>query len=419
MRIDPVSPDMKAASAAQSQAAIELVRRKVAAALGEAPAATEEMAEAAVAKAPSRHQQYMRELTASGKSLAEIQTEWHRYYTMLSDDDKRQVWQEFYDANQNTPYQQLYQKQASSLAAARLVTDAPIISDHSEPQQTTTHTTQAAQNRSRNVASTHTPRTKIGLIKHEIGKTISASGKLKLKHHIQSIAFGLSMGLLVTVVLLFGFFNEYFIAPIITPSTRVTDTPIIVSDNVSVNSQPTVIVPKINIEIPIDFNLPNIDESTVQASLNNGVIHYPSTSLPGENGNGAYFGHSSQNIFNNGKYKFAFVLLHQINTGDVFYINYNGTQYAYEVFAKEIVPPSQVSVLHDTKGKQATAVLITCDPPGFSTNRLVVWGEQIKPSPSTNKTASDSTVQTGSKLVGNGPTAWSRFVKVLQFWKKD
>lgn len=176
-------------------------------------------------------------------------------------------------------------------------------------------------------------------------------------------------------------------------------------------------------QIPIDFEVPSIDEATVQASLEGGVVHYPSTAKPGQNGNGAYFGHSSQNIFNNGKYKFAFVLLHELTTGDVFQIIYNGKVYSYQVIAREIVPPTQVSVLGDTKGKTATAALITCDPPGFNTNRLVVWGEQISPSVESN-----SAVETGSsadsnlnpaELASKGPTLWSRFVNAIQFWKQD
>jgi hypothetical protein len=38
----------------------------------------------------------MYELTTSGKSLADIQTQWHEYYVGLPDNEKHQVWQEFY-----------------------------------------------------------------------------------------------------------------------------------------------------------------------------------------------------------------------------------------------------------------------------------------------------------------------------------
>jgi len=102
----------------------------------------------------------------------------------------------------------------------------------------------------------------------------------------------------------------------------------------------------------------------------------------------------------------------------LFYIAYGGKTYAYQIFAREVVPPSQVSVIYDTKGKQATATLITCDPPGISTNRLVLWGEQISPSPTTNVNPEPASTDLGepAELAGNGPTLWSQFVDKLTFW---
>jgi hypothetical protein len=76
-------------------------------------------------------------------------------------------------------------------------------------------------------------------------------------------------------------------------------------------------------------------------------------------------------------------------------------------------------VIHDSRGKQATAELITCDPPGISTNRLVVWGEQISPSPTGNTNAAPEqtqSVNSPSQLAGNGPSLWSQFVGKLEFW---
>lgn len=415
--LDPISDDMKSPAGAGNQAAIELIRQKVAAALGEEPQATAEMA--ITSKLPlSKHQQFMQELSQSGKSLAEIQTEWHRYYTMLPDAEKNAVWQEFYAANQHTPYQKLFEKKPEqALQPAPTPTPPP----HQPPTVTSPQPTPKVVPLSKLQSVQRPVEEKTGdKIKKRIVSTVTADGKLEAKHHWQSLLFGLGMGAVVLVVVMFSFFNEYVIAPFIQPSRKVTSVPIIVGDTTVNNATPTVMVPKINIQIPIDFSVPSIDEATIQASLNGGVVHYPSTAVPGQNGNGAYFGHSSQNIFNNGKYKFAFVLLHQVTTGDIFYITYQGKRYVYQVFAKEIVPPTQVSVLNDTKGRQATAVLITCDPPGFSTNRLVVWGEQISPSPVTNIAAATPNQATQpTEIAGKGESAWSRFINVLEFWKQD
>ena len=221
-------------------------------------------------------------------------------------------------------------------------------------------------------------------------------------------------------VILFGFFNEYFIAPFIQPSRSVTDTPIIMNSATASTAKPTIIVPKINVQVPVDFEVTSTDEQTVQASLKEGVVHYPSTVKPGENGNGAYFGHSSQNILNSGKFKYAFILLREMTTGDIFYVTYQGKVYAYQVFYKEVVPPTQVSVINDTRGKLATATLITCDPPGISVNRLVVWGEQISPSVSSNTSPANMKDHlTPSQLTSDGPKMWTKFIRSLQFWRHD
>jgi LPXTG-site transpeptidase (sortase) family protein len=244
-------------------------------------------------------------------------------------------------------------------------------------------------------------------VRHRVGKRAG----LRAKHHIQSLAFGLGFGALVVLIVLFSFFNEVVIAPFIQPSRHASATPIIIgNDSLSPTKKDEVIIPKLNLEIPLDFSANTIDEKQIENGLDNGIIHYPTTVLPGQNGNTAFFGHSSNNIFNPGKYKFAFVLLHELVPGDTFYLSYKGTLYAYTVYDKQVVDPTNVSVLNNVPGKSATAVLITCDPPGTSLKRLVVWGEQISPNPNGNATVAPTPTKSGAQttLPGNGPTLWHR-----------
>ena len=431
------------------EAAVRLIREKVARAYGEEPGAAGQTTETPQAKPKilSKHQKFMQELSASGKSLAEIQTAWHHYYTLLSSSEKHEVWQEFYAANQQTPYQKLFQRQqpvansktirAEPAGGQGLVLPAPegrpvVSSDGAsssgQPDPAPAKRRPKKPGRlgglirrtefGRKLAGSDAAK-KTKRLGKMLGSELSANGRISFKQQLQSLAFGLGMGALVLVVLLFSFFNEFIITPFIQPSRKVTAAPVITSNMTAAAAEPTVIVSKINIQIPVDFELPSNAESDIQKSLESGVIHYPSTVLPGQNGNSAYFGHSSSNIFNNGKYKFAFVLLHQLATGDIFQIIYGGKVYTYQVFAKEIVPPTQVSILNDTKGKQATAVLVTCDPPGLSTNRLVVWGEQISPSPTTNSAPTPRVETEPEQLASNGPTLWTRMIRAIQFWKQD
>jgi sortase A len=365
------------------------IRQKLEQIYADEPDATKELKEAAArASKRSKHQQFMYDLGTSGKDLASIQTEWHAYYEGLPDKEKHAVWQEFY-ASQSALVQNAH---------------------HPEPAQV------LAKNRHRAAGVRRTPAklrdsrsTKD--IQEALRDKVTAGGTLKAKHHLQSLLFGLGMGLIVIIIFLFGFFNEVFIAPFIQPSRAAAATPLIVSsDGVAPTNDPEVIIPKINVQIPVNYNQTSTDEAAIENDLENGVVHYPTTVLPGQVGNAAFFGHSSNNIFNKGKYKFAFVLLHTLVEGDTFYLTYDGKVYVYKVISKRVVEPSEVSVLGPVEGQTATATLITCDPPGTSLHRLVVVGQQISPDPSNNTQAATTTVNPTDNLPGNGPTLWGRFI---------
>ena len=341
----------------------------------------------------SVHQQFMYELSTSGKSLADIQTEWHQYYVALPDSEKHQVWKEFYSQHKSQ------QPEHKSGPAPDLEPVSPMKLPASNPIQQT-----PAQTR-----TTHD-------IKQELLGHVKSRRKISKKDHFKSLLFGLSSGVIVIVIMLFGFFNERFLAPFITPSRNVSATPIIMDPSGTVSSKESkIIIPKINVEVPVVYDEPSIDEATIQRALEKGTVHYPTTSNPGEVGNGVIFGHSANNILNQGKYKFAFVLLGKLESGDTFYIQKDGKQYGYKVFDKKIVSPTEVSVLYPSfPDKPSTFTLITCDPPGTSLNRLVVTAEQISPDPTKNIASSAKPVTSDPAIIpSNAKTLWQRFTDWL------
>lgn len=381
---------------ADAQAAANIVRQKVARLYAEEPGATTELAESEQAPQRSKHQQFMYELNTSGKDLATIQTEWHNYYQNLPADEKHQVWQEFYSSQ-------------SSVTGKESLPEEPaqVLAKHKE--QVVSH--KQVNSKARKLRDARSK----DQMQAAIRDKVTAGGKLKAKHHLQSLLFGLGMGFIVLIIFLFSFFNEVVIAPFIQPSRTSANTPLIVgTDSVAATSTPEVIIPKINVEIPTDYSQNSTNEADIENALESGVVHYPTTAQPGQKGNAAFFGHSSNNIFNKGKYKFAFVLLHTLVPGDTFYLTNNGKVYVYKVISKNVVPPSQISVLDPVPGQVATATLITCDPPGTSLNRLIIVGQQISPDPSGNGDATPvatSSTPTASALPGNGPTLGTRLLR--------
>lgn len=412
--IEPLHKDLNPAA--------NLIRERLDEIYAQEPAAKEELAEIKAEPKPvSKHQKFMMELSKSGRSLAEIQTAWHDYYLQLPDDEKHEVWHEFYESNANNKhFQQFSQAEESEPEKPEKSKVA-----EREPEEEK----EAEQPKNPIVVAQHTPTTTDKLprrripdrrsaaaIRQQLRNRVTANGQLKAKHHVQSLLFGLSIGAIVLVVTLFSFFNEYIIAPFIQPSRQVSATPIIMgTDTVAPSSVPEVIIPKINVEIPLDFSVTTTNENQIENALEGGVVHYPTTAMPGQKGNTAFFGHSSNNIFNPGKYKFAFVLLHNLVPGDTFYLTYKNKVYAYQVYDKQVVEPSNVSVLNNVPGKVATATLITCDPPGTSLHRLVVWGKQVSPDPNSNAASTSRAVagSTPSALPDNGPTLWNRLTSAI------
>ncbi len=381
-----MSNNPKHQNQSEPELAANIARAKLAKLYKDEPDAKEEMAEAATASHLSKHQRYMQSLSTSGKSLAEIQTAWHNYYVGLPDSEKHEVWNEFYAEHDK----------AKSAPAASAKTEQP-------PAQEPEHHHRATKPQS------------VAAVKQKIIRSANSGRRPTAKQHLHSLVFGLGTGAVVMLIFLFGFFNERFIAPFITPSRAVSNTPIIVDPNSTVaGPESEVIIPKINVEIPVVYDLNTVDEAAIQNALERGVVHMSSTPDPGQKGNSVIVGHSSNNIFNQGKYKFAFVLLNRLEVGDTFFLTKGGVRYAYKVYDKKIVKPNDVSVLGPTD-KLATATLITCDPPGTSLNRLIVVGEQISPDPAknTDSTANPAAGESSGIVPGNAPSLWSRIVDLI------
>lgn len=379
--------------------ALSLIRSKISALYEDEPEAEEELqtAENTPAVHRSKHQHYMYELERSGLSLSEIQTKWHEYYQSLPDHEKHEVWDEFYTQH----------------ARSRSTTDAQ---DHPEQQTDaqSAHISKPEQHTEETKTLAHPDKTSkkdIKEIQSRVRSKISSTSSAH-KANLKSLVFGLAMGSFVLLFALFGFFNERFIAPFITPSRVLSSTPLIIDGNTPVGTEPKVIIPKINVDVPVVYGESSIAEGDVQDALEDGILHYPTTPEPGEKGNSVFFGHSSNNIFNPGQYKFAFVLLNQLEEGDTFMLEKDGTRYIYRVFDTEIVAPTNLSVLRPHPDYDSIATLITCDPPGTSINRLVVYGEQISPSPEENTTSDaplPSEAPQPEQLPSDAPSLWSRF----------
>lgn len=237
------------------------------------------------------------------------------------------------------------------------------------------------------------------------------SQKVRKSRHFMPIAAALSVALLFSVLqynrLIVAQVKAYVSPGSISPQNIVLDP----TTSTKVGPEPRIIIPKINVDAPVVYDVPSLEENVVQSKLKNGVVHYPipgASSMPGETGNTVILGHSSNDVFDDGAYKFVFVQLDKLNKGDTFYLNYNGTRYTYSVTEKKVIDPTQVGELVIDNGKPL-ATLVTCTPPGTALKRLVVIAEQISPDPTSAAAhaASDPAVKL-ENIAGNSPTFLER-----------
>lgn len=223
-----------------------------------------------------------------------------------------------------------------------------------------------------------------------------ASKKFKLRkksHHLIPIFSGIS----VVLIVLFLQYNRMIFAPImayISPGNT-TDTGITAIDPTitdTPSAEPKLIIPKLNVNVPISFGISN-DETSVMDAMNHGIAHYSipgANALPGQVGNFVVTGHSAGDIYSNNQYKFIFSGLERLNNGDLIYVNYNSTRYTYSVAKKDTVEPTNVAALVYSTTKPVMT-LITCTPLGTDRYRLLVTAEQVNPAPAPSTSTSEPT----------------------------
>jgi sortase A len=181
------------------------------------------------------------------------------------------------------------------------------------------------------------------------------------------------------------------------------------TNTVTVSPEPRIIIPKINVDVPVSYDIGN-DYDSQMAAMAKGLAHFAipgASSHPGEIGNTVIAGHSSNDLFDSGNYKFIFAQLEKLNIGDTIYANYNSVRYTYTVTKKQVVAPDDVNSLVYPTDKPILT-LITCVPVGTANSRLLVTAEQISPNPSDVKTNTDSKVENTNSIPGKQPSIIER-----------
>ena len=304
---------------------------------------------------------------------AAVQAHWQKYHS---------AWQQYYQMYYERYYQAQAQKHLIDTAAENL-------EPAKEPQHEELTEEQAASE-----------------LRNELLEKVKTQTKKirKSRHFMPAL-----VAVVVALCFVFLQYNQIIFANVMaytTPASLDTvNSYIDPTTDVSVGPDPIITIPKLAVQAPVVYDLTTLEESVVETKLQSGVVHYPikgADAVPGEVGNTVILGHSANDVFAPGNFKFVFLRLEQLQNGDYFYLNYNGKRYTYIVTSKKVISPSQVSELAISTDKPI-ATLVTCVPVGTSTNRLLVFGEQIAPDPSKATAQTGTTTNTtNASQIGGG-----------------
>ena len=159
-------------------------------------------------------------------------------------------------------------------------------------------------------------------------------------------------------------------------------------ENIKLNIEITpynnrIIIPKIWQNIPlIDIKNRNIDwedelNEIFMDELQNGIIRYPGSAKPWEDGTSFIFWHSSNFPWIKWDYNDVFSLLDKVVFNDKIIVYYWQEKFVYKIREKKVITPGDVSVLERNKSK-SEITLMTCWPIWTTLNRLIVVWELVE-----------------------------------------
>ncbi len=293
---------------------------------------------------------------------------WQKYYQMY--------YERYYANHLNTQQSPAQQPQAS----------APETADTLSPQQ------QAIRD-----------------LRSKIRNTVNDSAKKvrNSRHFIPALA-----GTMVMLAFVFLQYNRVILGTVAayTSPGNIEPQNIIVDPSIDtkVSAEPKIIIPKINVDAPVVYGAAP-DVQSQRKAMEKGVAHFAvsgASALPGQAGNVVLAGHSSNDAFAAGGYKFIFAQNEKLQKDDVIYLNYEGKRYTYKITGSEVVKPNEVTKIQ-TGTQKPMLTLVSCVPVGTADKRLLVYADQISPNPNTASAAAENNA-TG-QIPGNpSPTVLER-----------
>jgi len=120
------------------------------------------------------------------------------------------------------------------------------------------------------------------------------------------------------------------------------------------------------------------DPGIVAQELDKGVVYYPGSVAPGQNGQMVVLGHSAPPNWPHIKHDWVFSELNSLNVGDEIILYFNHYQYTYKIKDKNIIQKGQDISGEGVNAQNNILTLVSCWPPGKNYQRIAVEAELVK-----------------------------------------
>lgn len=134
-------------------------------------------------------------------------------------------------------------------------------------------------------------------------------------------------------------------------------------------------IPTLNVFAPIIFVE---SEKEIKKALEKGVVHFPGSDLPGEEGIIILEGHSAPPGWPKIKYDWVFSNLGQLNVGDEIVLNFKNCKFFYKVKEGKILKRGEEIPKEWQQKDGERLILISCWPPGKDIKRIAILAERKK-----------------------------------------
>jgi len=143
-----------------------------------------------------------------------------------------------------------------------------------------------------------------------------------------------------------------------------------------VNSYFSVVIPKIKASSNVLANVDTTNKDEYLPALKKGVAHAKGTYFPGQGKRIFLFSHSTDSPLNFARYNAVFFLLRKLEKGDKVVVFFSDKKYEYQVVDKVVVSSKDTSWL-SSETESEELILMTCDPPGTTWNRLLIIAKPL------------------------------------------